>query len=65
MASQKYDNNVNDITMVSSMILQQINELLLPIAIKRSDSVRSRRKVSAVSERSDTSEHLEQEVSIP
>ncbi|XP_069159541.1 protein unc-80 homolog isoform X1 [Procambarus clarkii] len=32
-------------------------------SIKRSDSVRSRRKVSAVSERSDTSEHLEQEVS--
>lgn len=37
--------------------------MLLLIAIKRSDSVRSRRKVSAVSERSDTSEHLEQEVS--
>ncbi|XP_042207937.1 protein unc-80 homolog isoform X3 [Homarus americanus] len=32
-------------------------------SIKRSDSVRSRRKVSAVSERSDTSELLEQEVS--
>ncbi|XP_063871430.1 protein unc-80 homolog isoform X10 [Scylla paramamosain] len=32
-------------------------------SIKRSDSIRSRRKVSAVSERSDTSEHLEQEVS--
>ncbi|KAK4295652.1 hypothetical protein Pmani_031795 [Petrolisthes manimaculis] len=31
-------------------------------SIKRSDSVRSRRKVSAVSERSDTSEHLEQEL---
>nr|XP_053644306.1 protein unc-80 homolog [Cherax quadricarinatus] len=35
----------------------------LSTAIKRSDSVRSRRKVSAVSERSDTSEHLEQEAS--
>ncbi|XP_066978451.1 protein unc-80 homolog isoform X1 [Macrobrachium rosenbergii] len=32
-------------------------------SIKRSDSVRSRRKVSSVSERSDTSEHLEPEVS--
>nr|XP_027221615.1 protein unc-80 homolog [Penaeus vannamei] len=32
-------------------------------SMKRSDSVKSRRKVSAFSERSDTSEHLEQEVS--
>ena len=33
------------------------------LAVKRSDSVRSRRKVSAVSERSDTSDHLDHDVS--
>lgn len=52
------------IYLVCNIYLQQIHEYLLLKAIKRSDSVRSRRKVSAVSERSDTSEHLEQEVSV-